>query len=264
MSSELITNPDDPRLTDYRNIPDAELLRDRGAFVAEGRLVVCRLLTGSRFATRSVLVTDAAYRALEDRLADVRVPVYRVTQPVLNAITGFNMHRGCLAIGERGPASDWRTLATQAKRLVLLERVGNADNVGSIFRNGSAFGVDGVLLDESSTDPLYRKAIRTSMGAALSVPFARFDPVRDLCELRRQGLTVIGLTPGAAVTMRQVARRVSGQRVALMLGHEGEGLSSPALSACDHLAGIPMASGVDSINVSAAAAVALYELGASA
>src|SRR5690349_280211 len=131
MSIEAISNPDDERLADYRNIPDAELLRGRGLFVAEGRLVVRRLLTGSRFETRSVLVTDSAYHALEDLLSDASVPVYRMPQALLNEVTGFNIHRGCLAIGARGAAIDWRALAAQAQRLVLLERVADADNVGS-------------------------------------------------------------------------------------------------------------------------------------
>src|SRR5262245_63790580 len=103
MSIEFVTGPDDERLTNYRNVPDAELLRHRGLFVAEGRLVVRRLLAGSRFAARSVLVTDTAYQALEDLLGDAGVPVYRAPQAMLNEITGFNIHRGCLAIRERGP-----------------------------------------------------------------------------------------------------------------------------------------------------------------
>jgi tRNA G18 (ribose-2'-O)-methylase SpoU len=260
---ERIIDPDDERLAEYRNVPDGDLLAGRGSFVAEGRLVVRRLLTASRFAARSVMVTEAACHSLQDVLAAAPLPVYLVPPALPMRITGFNIHRGCLALGERGAALDWRTIVPAARRLVLVERVANADNIGSIFRNAVAFGVDGVLLDEASTDPLYRKAIRTSMGASLSLPFARFDPTRDLSELRCQGISVIGLTPGATETVRQVARRTSGQRVALMLGHEGEGLSSPALAACDHLARIPMANGVDSINVAAAAAVALYELDAS-
>jgi tRNA G18 (ribose-2'-O)-methylase SpoU len=275
VSVEYISEPHDARLADYQNIPDAELLRDRGLFVAEGRLVVRRLLAGSRFATRSVLVTDTAYRALEDLLGDVGVPVYRVTQALLNEITGFNIHRGCLAIGERGPALDWRTLSAQAQQLVLLERVANADNVGSIFRSAAAFGVDGVLLDATSTDPLYRKAIRTSMGASLALPFARmWDPPGAKAEagpltsdpwragldcLRQQQVTLVGLTPGAPADVRTIAARTRGQRVALMFGHEGEGLSASALEACDHLASIPMRGRIDSINVATAAAVALYE-----
>jgi tRNA G18 (ribose-2'-O)-methylase SpoU len=256
-----ITDPGDARLSDYRNVPDAELLRTRDLFVAEGRLVVRRLLTASRCSVRSVLVSDAAWCALEDVLADRHLPIYRVPQPLFLDITGFNIHRGCLAIGERPPQIDWRQLVAGARRLVVIEGVANADNVGSIFRNAMAFGADGVLLDAASTDPLYRKAIRTSMGAALSLPFARLEPWPDgLGELRRQGVTLIGLTPAASATMHDVAVRTAGHRIGLLLGHEGEGLSADALEACDHLARIPMSGVVDSINVAAAAAVALYEL----
>jgi tRNA G18 (ribose-2'-O)-methylase SpoU len=229
-------------------------------FVAEGRLVVRRLLEASRFGARSVLVTDSAYRALDDVLRDADVPVYCVPQALLNEIAGFNIHRGCLAIGERGPAADWRTLIARAQRLVLIERVGNADNVGSIFRNAAAFGVDGVLLEATTTDPLYRKAIRTSMGAALSMPFARLEPWREGLDcLRRQQVTLVGLTPGASADVGDIAIRIRGQRLGLLVGHEGEGLSASALEACDHLARIPMAGRVDSLNVATAAAVALYE-----
>ena len=261
MPTESVNDPDDPRLADYRNVPDAELLRDRGVFVAEGRLVVRRLLTASRFPARSVLVTQTAYLALEGVLAATLVPVYVVPPALLGHIAGFNIHRGCLALGERQDEADWRALMAARHRLVILERVANADNVGSIFRNAVAFGADGVLLDETSTDPLYRKAIRTSMGAALSLPFARMDGwPESLAALREQGFTTIGLAPGAGRTIRDIAASVAGHRVGLLLGHEGEGLSPGALAHCDHLARVPMAAGIDSVNVATAAAVAMYEL----
>ena len=250
----------DPRLDDYRNVPDADLLARRGIFVAEGRLVVRRLLISSRFATRSVLVTPTAHEALKDLLDDRDVPVFVVPQTLLNDITGFNIHRGCLAIGVRGAELDWRTLPAHSP-LVVVERVANADNIGAIFRNAAAFGAAGVLLERSCTDPLYRKAIRTSMGAALSVPFARLEPWPDLLDaLRREGITLIALTPGAADTIDAVARTVRGHRVALLVGHEGDGLSAAAIAACHHLARIPIADGVDSLNVATAAGIGLYEI----
>jgi tRNA G18 (ribose-2'-O)-methylase SpoU len=232
--------------------------------VAEGRLVVTRLLTASALETRSVLVTDSAYAAVRDALdARADVPVYLVSQSVMNGITGFNLHRGCLALGVRPPARHWRELLTDAHRLVVLERVGNADNVGSVFRNGTAFGVDGVLLGPACADPLYRKAIRTSMGAALAMPFAHAGGWPDtLREVRERGWLVIGLTPDAgASTIGEVAAAARERCCAVLLGHEGEGLSAGALDACDHRARIPIASGVDSLNVATAAAVALYEIG---
>jgi tRNA G18 (ribose-2'-O)-methylase SpoU len=260
---EPIDDPGDSRLDDYRSVPDAELIERRGIFVAEGRLVVGRLLVGCRLQTRSVMLTDAARVALQDVL-DARpdVPVYLVPPSFTQAITGFNIHRGCLAIGERPAACHWRTLARGARRMVILERVANADNVGAVFRNAAAFGVDAVLLERSSTDPLYRKAIRTSMGAALSIPFARIDAWPEaLRVLREDGALLVGLTPGEhAPTLADTIASFGDRRVAFVVGHEGEGLTREATQACDVLARIPMATGVDSLNVATATAIALYEL----
>jgi tRNA G18 (ribose-2'-O)-methylase SpoU len=253
----------DSRLRDYRDMSDAALLEQRGLFMAEGRLVVRRLLAGRRFGARSVLVTATARQALDDVLEGrPDVPVYVVSQALMNGITGFNIHRGCLAAGVRRADDDWRVLVSSARRLVLLERVANADNVGGIFRNAAALGADAVLLDGATTDPLYRKAIRTSMGAALSVPFARAEPwLETLARLRGSGVVLIGLTPDReALPLDAFAQAVAGQRAAILLGHEGDGLSDVALASCDHRARIPIASGVDSLNVASAAAIALYEL----
>jgi tRNA G18 (ribose-2'-O)-methylase SpoU len=262
----LIEGPADPRLADYRNIPDAELLQRRGIFVAEGRLVVRRLLTGNRFKARSVMLTQSAYAALADVLRTrPDVPVYVVPPSLMNDITGFNIHRGCLAIGERPAPQPWREIVAGVRTLVLLEHVANADNVGGIFRNAAAFGADAILLDEASTDPLYRKAIRTSMGAALLVPFARADSWPTvLRELREGGFATIAMTPSAsAPPIRSSMHAIGDRPVALALGHEGEGLTDEALEACEYQARIPIVSTVDSLNVAAAAAVALYELGQS-
>jgi len=256
----------DPRLEDYRNVPDAELLRERGLFVAEGRLVVRRLLESTRFQTKSVLVTPTAREALAealDRHGDL--PVYVVAQQTMNEITGFNIHRGCLAIGERPATSDWTDVARSASLVVVLERVSNADNVGGIFRNAAAFGAEAVLLGPDCADPLYRKAIRTSMGAALRVPFAAASAwPEDLAALRAQDFTLIALTPGAdAKRLPDVGPLIAGsarRKIALLLGHEGEGLSADALDCADARVRIPMAPNVDSVNVAAAAGIALYEL----
>lgn len=263
-----IADPADPRLDDYRNIPDGELVARRGIFVAEGRLVVRRLLTDSSIPARSVVVTDAARASLADVFAArPDLPVYVVPQAVVDGVTGVNIHRGCLAIGERPTPMTWQELSRLTLRrpkpaptLVVLERVANADNVGGIFRNAAAFGVNGVLLDPVSTDPLYRKAIRTSMGAALRVPFARAEPwPQVLHELRHEGLALVALTPsGDAPPLRDCVARLANRRVAIVLGHEGEGLTPAALDACEYRARIPMAGGVDSLNVATAAAIALY------
>jgi len=253
----------DPRLADYRNIPDPALVEQRGIFVAEGRLVVQRLLSGGRFPTRSVMVTDSALVSLRLAVdAHPETPVYVVPPAVMDDVAGFNVHRGCLAIGERPAPRDWLELARAARRLVILERIGDPDNVGSVFRNAAAFGVGAVLLDPASTDPLYRKAIRTSMGAALRIPFARIHEWPGaLRTLDSDGVDVIALTPSSsAPCLRTVAAELSNRRIALVLGHEGEGLTRTALAACPLRARIPMAGGTDSVNVATAAAIAMYEL----
>jgi len=257
----------DPRLADYRGIPEPELARTRGVFVAEGRLVVRRLLS-SRFTTRSVLVTAAVLDGVKADLdAHPCVPVFVVPQSLMNAVAGFNIHRGCLAIGQRPAPASWEHLvgsrrsSDRPQSLVALERVGNADNVGATFRAAAAFGAVGVLLDPSCADPLYRKAIRTSMGAALEVPFATDVPLIDaLAHLRGEGWSTVALTPDAsAPPARDVFARVAGDRAVLVLGHEGDGLTTAAAAACTHMARIPMTTDVDSLNVAMAAGIALYE-----
>ena len=254
---------DDPRIADYRNVPDPELLTSRGVFVAEGRHVVRRLLTESRFRTRSLLLTAAALDALRDLVAGVPdLPVFVVDQSAMHEITGFNIHRGCLAIGERPEPVPWTDLVRNAHRIVVLEGVANADNVGGIFRNAAAFGADALIFGPSCADPLYRKTIRTSMGSALRVPFAAMaDWPADLIRLRDRGFSVVALTPEAgAAPLGSCLPALREQRVALLLGHEGDGLSAGAVAAANFRARIPTSDAVDSLNVASAAAIALYNL----
>ncbi len=274
MPSIRTDDPADPRLADYRGVSDADLAARQGIFIAEGRLVVRRLLASSTFATRSVLVTEAAFASLAGTLARrPGVPVLLVRQGVMNAIAGFDIHRGCLAIGERPGASRWQDVAKlptpRSQRpgvVVVLERVANPDNVGGVFRSASAFGAGAVLLDPSTVDPLYRKAIRTSMGAALQVPFARAEPWPGAVrELRQLGFAVVAMTPSAgAQPLRKTVEAAAGRPVAIVLGHEGDGLTADALAACELQARIPMRGEVDSLNVATAAAIALYEFSGSA
>ncbi len=274
----------DPRLGDYRHVPDPELLRRGDIFVAEGRLVVRALLASPRLTTRSLLVTEAALAALRD-LIELRLPaldVFLVPARAIEALTGFNIHRGCLAIGERpaplsidallsggsrprpGFSGDAVLLTGGAARtLVVLEQVGNADNVGAVFRNAAAFGVDAVILGPNCCDPLYRKAIRVSMGTALRVPFIPADTWPGvLGRLREHGFTVAALTPRPEATPldRFAAGWLHGGRLALLAGSEGDGLSDAALEAASVPLRIPLAPGVDSLNVATAVAVALYAL----
>jgi tRNA G18 (ribose-2'-O)-methylase SpoU len=265
-----IDDAGDERLGDYRGVSDPDLALRSGLFIAEGRLVVRRLLAESRFATRSVLVTEPALAALADVLEPrPALPVFLASQAVMNEMAGFDIHRGCLAIGERPLPTRWQELAAITNHkshvtniVVCLERVANADNVGGVFRGAAAFGAGAVLLDPVSTDPLYRKAIRTSMGAALQVPFARAEPWPEaLRELRGLGVAVMAMTPAAsAPPLRQAVAAVAGRGVAIVLGHEGDGLTAEALAACELQARIPIDGEVDSLNVAAAAAIALYEL----
>jgi tRNA G18 (ribose-2'-O)-methylase SpoU len=251
----------DERLMDFRNIPDPDLLVRRGLFVAEGRLVVTRLLE-SGLQTRALLVTETALASLAESIGNNGFPVYVVTQAVMNSVAGFNFHRGCLAIGVRPSARDWRRVVSGTRRLVVLERVGNVDNVGAIFRNAAAFGVDGVLLQADCADPLYRKAIRTSMAASLKMPYAVVPWPDALRELGEAGWATIAMTPAAdAPLLDLVASTLADRPIAIVLGHEGDGLTDDARRACTHRARIAMADGVDSVNVATAAAIALYEVG---
>lgn len=256
----------DPRLDGYRNLADGGTRRERGTFIAEGRYVVRTLLTASRFRPRSVLVTDPAFESLRDLLEGPESPaVFILTQPAMNAVAGFDIHRGCLAVGERGrvmtPAE--AVAVTRGRPLLLLEGVNNHDNIGSIFRNAGAFDAGAVLIDPGCVDPLYRKAIRVSMGGSLRVPFAEFgteDWKARLGPLREAGYTTLALTPDPdAIDIRAFgSSHPTPERIALMLGAEGDGLSGDALSAADAKVRIPIAPGVDSLNVAAAAGIAMH------
>ena len=168
-----IESADDPRLDPYRHVGDPDWVRAHGLFVAEGRLVVERVIELGRFEIQSILLNRAAHAAMGSRCVTLEAPVLVCDDPaLLTTITGYNFHRGCLALVRRPASSDPADLAT-CRRVLALEGVGNPDNVGGLFRTAAALGVDGVLLNATSADPLYRKAIRTSMGAAFAMPFAR-------------------------------------------------------------------------------------------
>ena len=264
-----VTDPDDDRLRDYQAVRDGDLARRSGVFVAEGREVVRRVLRASPpHRVRSVMVTSAAWDDLGDAAGALGpdVPVYVSPPGVTEAITGFNIHRGCLALVERPIPLDWREVAGRVGRgpLVILERVGNPDNIGGVFRNARALGAAGVLLSPGCSDPLYRKAIRTSMAATLDVPFAVLAPWPEaLVELRARGTRVVALVSRGGDPLehwREDAATAAGG-VAVAAGHEGSGLSAEALAHAGARVTIPMTPGADSLNVSVAVAIALYELG---
>jgi tRNA G18 (ribose-2'-O)-methylase SpoU len=257
-----IDDPEDSRIADYANVRDAELLHVRGLFVAEGRLVVGRLLSYATFRVRSLLVTESAYGSLAASLHAIDTPIYIGDLALFRHIVGFNIHRGCLALGERPSDTRISDIATSAaNRLVVLEDITDADNVGGVFRNAAAFGADGVLLSPRCCDPLYRKAIRTSMGAALQVKFARFsDWPAGLSDLRAAGFQIVALTPNRdAVDLAGLDRRPF-PRVALLLGNEGSGLQQGTEALTDVRATIRMRPGHDSLNVATAAAIAMHRM----
>lgn len=284
---ESVADPADPRLRDYANLKDEQLRRDEalgklGVFIAESALVVEALLR-SPMRTRSILCAQAAWEGVRERLeraraagpADAPPPVVLlVPDELLHQTVGFAFHRGVLAAGERPPAKDPLDLARAAGCMVVLEQVGNHDNVGAIFRNVAALGGPrpGVWLGPGCCDPLYRKAMRVSIGHVLSVPWAKLDDERGsenagparprawpgaIEDLDDLGFASVALTPAGEVDIADARAALSGKPVALLLGAEGPGLSGPALARASVRVRIPMASGVDSLNVATAGAVAL-------
>ena len=263
MIPESIRDPDDPRLDPYARMRERDLVGRDGRFIAEGE-VTLRLLLGprSRFRVESVLLLPERWPGLAqavEALADPP-PVYLAPKPVMSAAAGFPIHRGVLAVGSRGaePRPADMVPPAPAPALVLgLAGLTNHDNVGAAFRNAAAFGADAVLLDRATCDPLYRKSIRVSAGAALIQPFARLGPEEDWLRLAAAlGLEALALTPGAGESLDDLAVP---DRALLILGAEGPGLDA-ALLASARAVRIPMAPGFDSLNVATAAGIALHRI----
>lgn len=254
-----ITREDDPQLEQYRHVGDARWLREQQLFVAEGRLVVERLIAGRGYEIESVLVTPTALRALDATLRDAPL-VLVADQQVVNAITGFNFHRGCLAIARRPQQQRPLEAFASARVVVVLEGIDNPDNVGGIFRSAAAFGAEGVLLDPRSSDPLYRKALRTSMGAALRLPYTRVADdawPQSLEDVRAMGFTIAALTPSGDQTIDDFVSNAANTRVAFVAGSEGAGLTPEVLARSDVRVRIPIDPRSDSLNVVVAVSIAL-------
>jgi tRNA G18 (ribose-2'-O)-methylase SpoU len=264
MTVARILDPHDPRVAPYRDVRDGDLLRARGAFMAEGRLVVRRVLEDRRSTVRSIVVNEAALADLSPLLEAhaSQVPIYVCDAAALQAIAGYDVHRGCLALVERPAPIALDDLLREARSLVVLEGVTNADNIGGVFRNAAAFDAGGVVLSPTCCDPLYRKAIRTSMGAVLQVPFARVDEwPAALGLVRAAGFTIVALTPREPATpLSAFARQAAGARIALVAGTEGAGLTSAVESAADYRVSIPISGAVDSLNLAVAVGIALHAL----
>ncbi|MCA9624206.1 MAG: RNA methyltransferase [Myxococcales bacterium] len=253
----------DPRVADYRNLKEADLSRLRGAFIAESEVVLRVLVSRGRYPIRSVFLAESRLDKVADALRALppEVPIYVAPQAVLSGVVGFRLHRGVLASGERPAGDDLATILGEARRVVVLEGLTNHDNVGSVFRNAAAFGVDGVILDETSCDPLYRKAIRVSVGASLFVPWTRSpSTAASLAALREAGFFVIALSPRLdAMPLEQAVPR-DGRKVALLVGTEGPGLTTASMGRADVVARIDMAPGFDSLNVATATGIGLFVL----
>ncbi|MFF6895827.1 RNA methyltransferase [Streptomyces microflavus] len=262
--ADLITvdDPDDPRLSDYIGLTDVELRRRRepaeGLFIAEGEKVI-RRARHAGYEMRSMLLSAKWVDVMRDVIDEVPAPVYAVAPELAERVTGYHVHRGALASMQRKPLPTSDELLTTARRVVVMESVNDHTNIGAIFRSAAALGMDAVLLSPDCADPLYRRSVKVSMGAVFSVPYARLEAwPKTLETVREAGFRLLALTPDLKATSIDEAAPHRLERVALMLGAEGEGLSTKALMAADEWVRIPMAHGVDSLNVGAAAAVAFY------
>ncbi len=257
-----IADPDDPRLDDYRRIRERDLVGREGRFIAEGRVVLNVLLGASHFRAVSLLLLENRVDGASDLLgrAPEHLPVYVASQPVLDAIAGFHVHRGILGIGRRTvqPTLDPFLAELPPRALVLvLIGISNHDNVGAIFRNAAAFEADAILLDETSCDPLYRKAIRVSVGGTLRVPYWRGGSAETiLSSLRDGGFESLALSPAG---LTEISECQAGTRTALLLGSEGTGLPPDVLGRVSTIR-IDMSKDFDSLNVATAAAIALHRL----
>lgn len=260
-----ITSLEDPRLAPYQSVRERDLLRDGQRFIVEGKVTLGRLVESSRFPVESVFLAESRIEPLRDVIARLPddVPVYVTSQALMDGVAGFHIHRGVLAVARRGAEQKVGDLVAALPAgpltVMALIELSNHDNVGACFRNAAALGADAVLLDSSSCDPLYRKAIRVSSGAALSLPFAHGGTGEDLVALLREhNIECWAMTPSGAETLATLAPP---PRLALVLGPEGPGLSEAIMQSCRRVS-IPMAGGMDSLNVATAGAVALAHVAA--
>ncbi|KAA2232469.1 TrmH family RNA methyltransferase [Salinarimonas soli] len=257
-----IDDPDDPRLAPYRAVRERDLVGRQGLFMAEGEVVLRLLVRRGRFPLQSLLVSERRLEALGDLVADLPAdcPVYAVSQAVMDGVAGFSIHRGVLGVGVRGeePSLDALLEGLPPRALVAgLVGIANHDNVGGIFRNAAAFGADAVLVDPATCDPLYRKAIRVSVGAALVTPFARAASPDALLEgLARHGFTILALSPGGRRSLSEVRRTA---RMGVLLGTEGPGLPDAILGRVETVR-IPMTGDFDSLNVATTSGIVLHHL----
>ncbi len=259
-----IADPADPRLDDFRDLNSVDRRPDlpsgKGLVIAEGVLVVQRMIA-SRFRPRAMLGTDRRLGELADDLDGVDVPFYRAGAEVMAEVIGFHLNRGVLAAAPRPAELGVEEVLDGARTVAVLEGVNDHENLGSIFRNAAGLGVDAVLFGTGCADPLYRRAVRVSMGHALLVPYA-WAPAwpAELDTLRDNGFRVLAMTPNpAAPTLASAMAELGEAKIAMMVGAEGPGLKEHTMRAADVRVRIPMSRGTDSLNVATAAALAFYE-----
>jgi len=259
-----VSDPADPRLRDYVALTDVVLRRlsepADGLYLAESAKVIKRAVNAGH-QPRSVLLQQKWLDELEPLLDRFDVPVYLAEPAVLEQVTGFVMHRGALASMHRPPLPEVAELLAQAHRVVVLEDIVDHTNVGAIFRAVAGLGADAVLITPRCADPYYRRSVRVSMGTVLQIPWTRLEEwPRGAEQLHEAGFEIAALALGkGAVDLAEFAKHPP-DRIALLLGTEGDGLSRPAIDAADTIVTIPMSRGVDSLNVAAASAVALWAL----
>lgn len=259
-----VDDPADPRLDDFRDLNSIDRRPDlpsgKGLVIAEGVLVVQRMLA-SRFLPRAMLGTDRRLRELAADLEATDAPYYRVTAEVMSEVVGFHLNRGVLAAATRPGELTVDEVLDGARTVAVLEGVNDHENLGSIFRNAAGLSVDAVVFGTGCADPLYRRAVRVSMGHALLVPYAWATAwPGDLSRLRDKGFRILAMTPDpGAPTLSDAMASVADDRVALLVGAEGPGLTETAMRASDVRVRIPMSRGTDSLNVATAAALAFYE-----
>ena len=255
-----ISDPDDSRVAEFRKIRERDLVGRQGRFVAEGSVVLQMLARSTNFQAEKILVLENRVAGIGEILAgfDPSIPVLVCSRGVIDAIAGFPMHRGVLAIGKASqPPGLRQAIAGLADDSLVLvcNGISNHDNLGSLFRNAAAFSADLVCLDAQCCDPLYRKSIRVSVGAALKVPYAHEDGIENILQmLDEANFDILALSPGGGLRIDEFK---PGRRVALVVGTEGEGLSGSLLARLE-TARIPQAGDLDSLNVATAAAIAMY------
>lgn len=259
-----ILDPADPRVDDFRDLNSVDRRPDlptgKGLVIAEGVLVAQRMVA-SRFTPHAFLGTQRRLGELTDSLSGVTAPFYRATAEVMADVVGFHLNRGVLAAARRPPELELADVLADARTIAVLEGVNDHENLGSIFRNAAGLDIDAVVFGSGCADPLYRRAVRVSMGHALLVPFTRAQGWPGaLKEIGGQGFQLLAMTPDpAAQTLAQAMGGLAGQKVAVLVGAEGPGLTETAMRASDVRVRIPMSRGTDSLNVATAAALAFYE-----